>query len=163
MSTTHTLQSSTSSGAGLQAFETLAVAAPDGGGGRSFAILGVLTETVAFDAFTDGGAAAGTYVMAGSLPAGAVVLGSKVTVAAGFAGDTSATLTIGDGSDVDRYNTGTPSVFATAAAGIESGAPSGNKLVTTANRPTLTITSAADFTAVNAGSLTVNLYFIQTA
>jgi hypothetical protein len=127
------------------------------------AIVGVLTETVLFSQFTDGGAAVGTFQLAGSVPAGAVLLGSKVIVNAGFAGDTSAALTIGDGSDVDRYNTGTPSVFATAASGIETGAPSGSKLITTANRPTLTVTSAADFTSVSAGSLTVNIYFLQTA
>lgn len=121
-----------------------------------------IQETVLFSQFTDGGSTTGTYQMAGTVPAGAILLGSKVLVNAGFAGDTSAALTIGDGSDVDRYNTGTPSVFATAATGIETGVPSGSKLVTTANRPTLTVTSGADFTSVSAGSLTVTIYYLAT-
>jgi hypothetical protein len=90
----------------------------------------VLSETVAVSQFTDGGSTSGTYQMAGSLPAGAIVLGSKFGPITGFAGDTTATLVVGDGSDVDRYNTGTPSVFATAAVGIDCGVPSGLKLLT---------------------------------
>jgi hypothetical protein len=121
-----------------------------------------ISETVLFSQFTDGGSTSGTYQMAGTVPAGAILMGSKVLVNAGFAGDTSAALIIGDGSDTDRYNTGTPSVFATAATGIETGVPSGSKLVTTANRPTLTVTSGADFTSVSAGSLTVTIYYLAT-
>lgn len=123
----------------------------------------VLAQTgIAYTAFTDGGAAVGTLAMTGSIPAGAIILGTKVLVSAGFAGNVSATLTIGDGSDVDRYMTGTPSVFATAASGIETGVPSGNKLLTAANSPTLTVTASADFTAVNAGSMDVYIYYIET-
>lgn len=123
-----------------------------------------LTETVLKSAFTDGGSTSGTYQMTGTIPVGAVLLGSKVTVNVAFNGDTSAVLTIGDGSDVDRYNTGTPSIFTVAADGIETGVPSGNKLITTANRPTLTVTSAADFTNVaSAGSITVSIFYLETA
>jgi hypothetical protein len=132
--------------------------------GSAVAVTSVLTETHAASTFTDGGGAVGTKTMTGSIPAGAILLGSKVIVAAGFAGDVSCALTIGDGSDVDRYMTGTPSVFATASTGIQTGAPSGDKLVTTANQPVLTITSDADITPViaDAGSLTVSLFYIAT-
>jgi hypothetical protein len=104
--------------------------------------------------------------MAGSIPAGAIVLGSKVGPVVGFAGDTTAVLIIGDGSDTDRYNTGTVNVFATQAVGVDCGVPSGTKLLTSANRPTLTITSTADFTSVvtnGAGVVTVTIYFLQTS
>lgn len=121
-----------------------------------------LIETHTRSEFTDGGSTAGTLTMTGSVPAGAVLLGSKVLVNSGFIGDTSAALTIGDGSDVDRYNTSTVDVFTTAATGVQSGIPSGNKLVTAANQPVLTITSAADFTSVSAGSITVAIYYIRT-
>lgn len=124
--------------------------------------LGVLTETVARSQFTDGGSTAGTYTMTGKVPKGAVLLGSKVVVNAGFAGNTSAALTIGDGSDVDRYMTGTPSVFATAANGIETGVPSGSKLLTADNSPVLTVTGGSDFTNITAGSLTVSIFYIRT-
>jgi hypothetical protein len=45
-----------------------------------------------------------------ALPIGATVISSLVTAVVAFVGDTSAALTIGDGTDVDRYNTGTPPV-----------------------------------------------------
>jgi len=130
----------------------------------AFPAIEALTETILASAFTDGGAAVGTKTMTGWLPVGAVVLGTKVLVPAGFAGDTSAALTIGDGSDVDRYNTGTVDLFTTAAAGVQSGVPSGVKLQTTAVRPVLTVTSATDITLViaEAGSVTVSIYYIRT-
>lgn len=122
-----------------------------------------LTETVLRAAFTDGGSTVGTFQLLGTIPVGAVLLGSKVVVGSGFIGDTSAAMTIGDGSDVDRYNTSTINIFVTAADGVQSGAPSGDKLITTANRPTLTVTSAADFTNVSAGSITVSIFYLETA
>jgi hypothetical protein len=123
-----------------------------------------LTETFLASAFTDGGSTAGTKVFANAVPAGSILLGSKVVPNAGFAGDVSAALIIGDGSDTDRYNTSTVDIFTTAAAGVQSGVPSGNKLVTAANKPTLTVTSATDFTLVLAGggSVTVSIYYIRT-
>lgn len=121
----------------------------------------VLTDTCTRATFTDGGSTSGTRVMAGVVPAGAILLGSKVTVNTTFIGDTSAALTIGDGSDTDRYNTSTLDVF-TATGLVQSGVPSGNKLITTANSPTLTVTSNADFTNVSAGSVTVSIYYIRT-
>lgn len=121
----------------------------------------VLTDTCTRASFTDGGGAAGTRVMAGVIPVGAVLLGSKVTCNTTFIGDTSAALIIGDGSDTDRYMTSTIDVF-TATGLLQSGVPSGNKLITTANSPTLTVTSNADFTNVTAGSVTVSIYYLVT-
>jgi hypothetical protein len=124
--------------------------------------VGSISETVNHDDMTDGGSTAGTYQMTDSVPAGAILLGSKVLVTEAFAGDGATTMTIGDGSDVDRYMTGTPSVATLAATGIETGVPSGSKLVTAANRPTITVTSNSDFTSVNAGQIVVTLYFLET-
>lgn len=120
----------------------------------------VYQETVAFGQFTDGGAAIGTYDLQTTIPAGARVLYALVTGITGFTGDTSATLQIGDGTTVARYSTGTPSVFTTAAQGVDMGAPSGTAWHTAAKSPRLTITSAADFTAVVAGALTVTIYYL---
>lgn len=121
----------------------------------------VLEETVLYSAFTDNHpGATGSYTMAGYLPKGAVVLGSKWLVNTGFTGDTTATMTVGDGSTADRYNTGTPSVY--TAGLVAPGVPSGTKLVTTPNRPVLTVTGAADFTSITAGSVTVSIYYIRT-
>lgn len=120
-----------------------------------------LTETVAYSAFTDGGAAVGTYdLTVGTIPAGALYLGTAVTAVTGFAGDTSAAMTIGDGTDVDRYNTSTINVFSTAAAGVAAGAPSGVLYHTATKTPKLTVTTNADFTSVSAGSVTVEMYYL---
>lgn len=166
MSLSRTIETFRSTGANRGVYETVDMAVSEPGTGVSYAIVGVLSETVTVAQFTDGGAAAGTYQMAGTVPAGAVLLGTKVLVPGGFAGNTSAVLIIGDGSDTDRYNTSTVDVFTTAAAGVQSGVPSGTKLLTADNRPTLTVTTNSDFTlAVSNGSgiVTVSIYFIQTA
>ena len=124
-------------------------------------ILRKITQTVAYSAFTDGGGASGTFTLTeGSIPAGATVLFSAVTAITGFTGDTSAVITIGDGTDADRYNTGTPSVFTTAANGISVGAPSGVQYHAAAKNVVLTVTSATDFGAVSAGSVTVPIYYL---
>jgi hypothetical protein len=118
---------------------------------------------ILYSAFTDGGSTVGTFALTDPIPAGAFVLEVEVDVVAGFANDTSAVLTIGDGTDVDRFNTGTPSVFATAATGIAVGRPSGRGYCATAATVTLTVTTNADFTSVNAGNLSVRIRYILLA
>lgn len=120
--------------------------------------VGVITETVARAAFTDGGSTSGTYALKTQLPIGAYVERCFLVDVTGFTGDTSAVIIVGDGTDTDRYNTGTPSVFTTVAA-LDLGTVSGTAIHTTAKTVTITITSASDFTAVVAGSLTIRLYF----
>ena len=130
-------------------------------GVTTFGPLVKLTETVAFGDFTDNEDATGTYEFTvGTIPAGATFLSAAITAVTGFAGDTSATITIGDGTDVDRYHTGTPSVFATAAAGVAVGAPSGVLYHDAAKTPTLIVTTNTDFSGVSAGSVTVELYYL---
>lgn len=124
-----------------------------------------IRETVLVTAMTDGGAAAGTKVLTAQLPAGALVLGGKAIVNAGFAGDVSAAMIVGDGSITDRFNAATINVFATAAAGIDLGLPTGPRLIGAAQAITVTITTNADFTSCKsngAGSVTIELYYINT-
>jgi hypothetical protein len=122
--------------------------------------VGVLAETVALADFTDGGGAAGTYNLKTQIPQGAWVQQVILQDVTGFAGDTSAVITVGDGSDVDRYNTGTPSVFTTANA-IDLGVPSGTKIHTAAATVTLTVTSGSDWGAVTAGQLTIKIFYLK--
>jgi len=162
MSITHTVEIVRSTGEGREKRTRQEVVFPSGGESRQVGVLGLLEETFDHADFADGGGASGTIQFAGALPKGAVVVACKVLVPEGFAGDTSAVLTIGDGSDVDRYMTGTPSVFAAAADGVEVGAPSGARLLTAENRPTLTVTTDADWGSVTAGQVTVSIYYIET-
>lgn len=121
---------------------------------------GVIAQTITRAQFTDGGGTSGTKDLNGSIPAGSYVTKTLVTNITGFTGDTSATFIIGvTGGDTDRYNTGTPSVFTTAAQGVDVGVPSGTAWHTAAATPTVLITSAADFTNVSAGQLTVYLFY----
>ena len=121
---------------------------------------GLITEYVTRGQFTDGGAAVGTYQMKSAIPIGAHVLATTYTEITGFIGDTSAVLTLGDGTDVDRYNTDTPSVFTTAGA-VEAGIPSGVRGHAAAIYPTLTVTSNADFTNVTAGAVRVTVFYVR--
>lgn len=120
---------------------------------------GEIRQTFLFSEFTDGGSTAGTLVLDETLPIGAWVLRSVLRNVTGFTGNTSAVVTVGDGTDVDRYNTGTPSVFTTANA-IDLGAPSGTQIHTAAASVTVTVTSATDFTSVAAGQATISIYFL---
>lgn len=122
-----------------------------------------IRERIAKAAFTDGGSTSGTYQMQGEIPIGAQVLFSRVRVPVAWSGDTTAVLTIGDGSDVDRYNTGTPSILNAAdAAGVAMGEPSGVRMHVAAVRPTLTVTGGADFTNIQAAALLdVEIVFVE--
>lgn len=119
-------------------------------------------QTITRAEFTDGGSTAGTKDLNVTIPAGSVFLRSLITAITGFIGDTSAVAIIGvTGGDTDRYNTGTPSVFTTAAAGVDAGAPSGTAWHTADAVPTVLVTSGADFTNVSAGQMTVTLFWLQ--
>ena len=106
--------------------------------------------------FTDNEDATGTYTCKITLPVGFFIERCWLTNVTGFAGDSTATITVGDGSDVDRLNTGTPSVF-TAADAIDLGAPSGTQLVATAFKPVIIITEDSDWGDVAAGALTIKI------
>lgn len=123
--------------------------------------LQVITFDAAFGDFTDGGGAAGTYDLSDQIPAGAYVIAVGLQAVVGFAGDVSAVATFGDGTDADRYNTGTPSVFATAANGVSVGDPSGTRYHNAAATVTITVTSATDWGSVTAGQLTGKIWYIS--
>lgn len=111
--------------------------------------------------FTDGGGAAGTFQLSEQIPVGAEVLATQVRVISAFSGDTTCTLKVGDGSDDDRYNTGTPSIVAAAAAGVAMGVPSGTRYHATAVAPTLTATGGSDWGLVANGELEITIAFID--
>lgn len=112
---------------------------------------------ILFSQFTDGSGAAGTYQVQFELPVGFFVERSQLLDVTGFTGDTTAAITIGDGSDVDRYNTGTPSVLTTISR-LDLGVASGTRFIATANRPTITVTGGADWGSIEAGALTLRVY-----
>ena len=119
-------------------------------------------QSIAYTDFVDGGGTSGTLALSCTIPAGALFVSSLITDIIGFTGDTSATIIIGDtGGDTDRYSTGTPSVFTTAAAGVDLGVPSGTKWHTAAVVPDVLITSGSDWGLVTAGSAVITLIWIE--
>jgi hypothetical protein len=117
-----------------------------------------ISDTFTRAQMTDGGATTGTFVLGETIPVGAFVFRTILHDVTGFTGDTTATIQVGDGTDADRYSTGTPSVFTTANA-IDIGAVSGTAIHTAAATITVTITSTADFTNVAAGQATLKLFY----
>lgn len=122
--------------------------------------LSVIQKTVTLAEFTDGGGAVGTLELDEDIPIGAVVAQTLIDDVTGFIGDVSCALTIGDGTDVDRYNTGTPSIFTTADA-IDAGVVSGTAFHTAAKTPTLTATVNADWGSVTAGEMTITIFYFK--
>lgn len=109
------------------------------------------SQRLTLASFTDGGGAAGTCNLNVSIPAGAVFERTLIKNLTGTVGESTAVITVGDGTDVDRYNTGTPSVAADAAAGIDMGAPSGTLFHSAAKTPVVTVTEDSDFGDISAG------------
>ncbi len=124
--------------------------------------LGFIRSNHKFNDFVDGGAAVGTILMNGFIPVGAEVLATLVTPRLGFTGDTTALLTVGDGTTVDRYNAGTIDVFAPLPNGISAGVPSGDRYHDARVQPLLTITAGTDWGTVDGGEVTVMIMFIRT-
>lgn len=118
-------------------------------------------QTFAFWSMTDWGSTSWTLALSTSIPEGAVFVQSFIDNVTGFAWDTSAVITIWDWTDVDRYNTGTPNVFATAIH-VSAWSPSGTTYHSAAKTPTVTITSASDFTSVSAWQATITLMYYQS-
>ena len=118
-------------------------------------ISGAIVQTVSYDEFTDDESTGGTLVLDDGIPVGATVKRSFVQALTGFTGNSSCTLTVGDGTDPDRYNTGTPSIYTTAAGETDLGAVSGTAYHDAAKSVTLTATAGTDWGAVTAGTMTV--------
>lgn len=124
---------------------------------------GVFAQRIAItdSGWTDGGSASGTKVLDFTIPVGAQVTKTLYRDIVGFTGNTSATLVIGDGTDPDRYMTGTPSVF-TTAAGVSTGAVSGTAYHASAiSTVTATLAGNSDFGAITAGSVQVVIFYQQ--
>lgn len=131
----------------------------DDGTANDWIGIGWIADTFTYDEMTDGGSTAGTFVMTGDIPAGSLFLRSYVVDVTGFAGDSSATIQVGDGSDVDRYSVGTPSVFANVGIVVTNPASGVEEHTSAVTSPTVTITSGTDFGAVSAGQATVILEY----
>jgi FlaG/FlaF family flagellin (archaellin) len=123
--------------------------------------------TIDHSEFTDGGGASGTYTLPLKIPAPSAFEGWDYVAEEGFAGDTTAVLTVGDGSVADRFcdDAGGDSVFADGAKSVYSvGDPAHvhadvNPVITTETSVVLTVTTSTDFGKVTAGKLSFTLFY----
>jgi hypothetical protein len=125
-----------------------------GGDGGGF---GCINQTISYADFVDGGGVVGTLVLNNGIPSGAVAQRAILHDLTGFAGgaNSTATVQIGDGTDPDRYSTGTPDVYTTNAGGVDLGVPSGTAWHDAAKSVTVTITVDNDWSTISAGEATV--------
>ena len=125
-------------------------------------------QWVTYDQFTDGTGTSGTKTLTKQIPAGSIVIGSKVTVTEGFAGDTTAVADIGDGSDEDLFSQATFNVFAALANQVRacdiasSGAGRGIAPVDADTTVTVTVTAGSDWGLVTAGKMYVEVIYLST-
>ena len=126
------------------------------------AVIDWIEQEVVLADFTDGAGAAGTMVLDQPLPIGAYVLNTLVTNVVAFAGDTTCVLTVGDGTDADRYNTGTPTIFASANM-VDMGVASGSNIHAAAASVTLTATAGSDWGDVTGGAFSIRIVYLVGA
>ena len=116
---------------------------------------GLIAQRIDFSEFTDGGSTTGTLVLDATIPQGAFFVRAYLVNNTAATDVTTLTIQIGDGTDADRYTTGTPSVAA-AADIIDLGVPSGTDVhVDAIATVTVTLTEDDDFTDVTAWAATV--------
>ena len=127
-------------------------------------------QIISYSDFTDGGSTAGTYNMLKQIPAGSIVIASKVNVLEAFDGGSNSTFTldIGNSGDPDAYSYTTHNL-ATAANNLlehadisAGGTVAGNVLVTSATTVLLTGTVDSDWTTLDAGKIEVWVFYFST-
>jgi hypothetical protein len=124
-----------------------------------------VSQVVSFDQLTDV-TTTGSIALTKKIPAGSFVIGSKVTVAEGFVGDTTAVLKLGNAGDDNAYSQAdTHNVLAAAQNLMKSAIISADVGVV----PTATdtevlavVTTGADFTSVTAGKMLIEVFYLST-
>lgn len=120
-----------------------------------------ITQTIKYTEFVDGGGAAGTLTMVSQLPAGAFLIGTKVTVKTAFIGDTSCVLKAGKTSGEDEFTDGTSiNIFTAGTKGDSMEDPL--EFLAAAASVYLQATSGSDWGLVTAGELTIDIYYLST-
>ncbi|MGR3219622.1 MAG: capsid cement protein [Candidatus Anammoxibacter sp.] len=131
-------------------------------GDQSLPRVNVISESVAFGDFTDGGSTTGLIDLTPKLPAQAIPLGFKADVTTGFSGDTTAVIQVGISGDVDRFSIKTDqSVLATGKVGSLP-ATDGADGMDAEQTVRVTVTGGADFTSIDAGVMIIYVYYLAT-
>ncbi len=125
-------------------------------------IKSIVSQNLKYDDFTDGGSTSGYIDFDTDLPAGAMPIGWRAVVTAGFASDTTAVMQVGISGDVDKYSANTAQSCLTAGTvGSMVLAADAWTAHATAKTPRVTVTGAADFTSIDAGAMQVEIFYIE--
>ena len=123
--------------------------------------LGLIEQTIGYAEFTDNTDTTGYKDLAEQLPPGALPIGWRCRVTTGFSGDTTAVVQVGVSGDLDQYSADvTQSVLTsgTLVGALAIAADSGDDM-NTGVTIRVTVTGGADFTSINAGSMTVSVWY----
>lgn len=120
-----------------------------------------VSQRVKYSDFTDGGGLEGTLTLGKQIPAGAFVIGTKVTVEEGFTGDTSAVLKLGKSSGEDEFTDGT-SVNVFAAGTVGDSAEDPLEFISSDTSVYAEITSGSDWGKVTAGQALIEVFYLST-
>lgn len=125
-----------------------------------------VSQIVNFGDLDDGGGADGTLNLNKQIPAGSFVIGSKVTVKDGFAGDTTAVLSVGTAGDANEYSgNGTHNIFDAVRNSVRSAFISSDSGMVAESADIdvkLTITGGSDFGDITAGRMLVEVFYLST-
>ena len=120
----------------------------------------ITSQTLDFDDFTDNTNTTGYIDITTKLPALAVPIAWKAVVSTGFTGDTTATMQVGVSGDLDKFS-GVTTNSCLAAGTVGAMALNSVALSSSEQTVRVTVTGAADFTSITAGSMVVTLYYLQ--
>lgn len=121
----------------------------------------VVQATLDHASFTDGGGASGTYTIADTLPAGAVVMGVEMNTTEAWTDDATELLSIGYTGSAAAFCGG--SGIDVSATGYDYAVPSTTAGYCSAVTSILaTMTGGSDFGAITTGTTTVKIWWIQT-
>jgi hypothetical protein len=121
-----------------------------------------IAQWVTYDDFTDS-TTTGSLTMTPTLPEGAFVLGTKVTVKTGFTGgtNTTAVMTVGKSSGGDEFSDGT-SINVYTADVVGDSAEDPLEFLAAETTVYLRITVNADYTTISAGKALVEIFYLST-
>jgi len=123
--------------------------------------IGRVSRTMAIADFTDNTNATGYCDITAQIPAGALVLGWKAVTTAGFAGDTTAVISVGKAGALTDFSTTTNGSVLTPGT-VGSASVLATSFCAAATTVRCTITGGADFTSIvtnAAGSVTVTVFY----
>lgn len=120
----------------------------------------VIQQTFTVADFTDDAGTSGHLDLATQLPANSLVLGWKFVTSGGFSGDTTAVMKAGTSGTLDKFSANTTgSVLAAGTIGTQPKS-SDNPFVSAATTVRITVTGAADFTAIQTAAVGAGTFYI---